>query len=71
MPGIAIFPFRVDICGINEISIVLGLGVEYREGLRLISAPAKDISAKAQWVDFQVSFIQCNMGHTEKFMALY
>ena len=71
MTAIALFPLAIDICSINEISIVLGVGVEDCEGLGLIGAPTEYISTEAEWVDFKVSFIEGYMSHAEKFIALY
>jgi hypothetical protein len=68
--GIAIFPLRVDVGGIDEVTVVFCVGVEDGEGLGLVGAPAKYISTEAEWVDFKVGLIEGDMSHAEKFMAL-
>ena len=53
---IAIFPFGVDICGVDEITGAIEVGIEDLEGLRLICAPAKYISAEAEGMNHERGF---------------
>ena len=50
---ISIFPFRVNICRIDEISAMHGVGIEYIKGFGFSGAPSEDIASKAERVHGQ------------------
>ena len=55
---IALVPFRVDIGGIDKITAQRCEGIEDLDGAIVICGPAKDVAAKAEWIDIELGFIE-------------
>ena len=53
-PRVARHPGGVDVGGVDEVAAGGRVGVEHREGLRLVDRPAEDVAAEAEREDVEV-----------------
>ena len=52
----AFHPLVIHIGGVDEVSAMAAVGIHYQVGFGFIGISAKNVAAKAEWVNYQVSF---------------
>ena len=52
----ALNPLVVHIGGIDEVAAMIEISIHYSVGLGLVGVAAKDITAKAEWMNYEVGF---------------